>query len=104
MNWAALRLSLQVTLVATTILFVVGLILGVLLARFRVRGQIIIETIIFLPLVLPPSVIGYFLLLTLGRGSPTVEWFHVHATNSGESFVTQPRDQVSSDKTSTPRN
>lgn len=78
MNWAALRLSLQVTLVATTILFVVGLILGVLLARFRVRGQIIIETIIFLPLVLPPSVIGYFLLLTLGRGSPTVEWFHVN--------------------------
>ncbi len=78
MNWAALRLSLQVTLVATTILFVVGLILGVLLARFRVRGQIIIETIIFLPLVLPPSVIGYFLLLTLGRGSPIVEWFHVN--------------------------
>ena len=78
MNWAALRLSLQVTIVATTILFVVGLVLGVVLARFRVRGQIIIETIIFLPLVLPPSVIGYFLLLTLGRGSPIVEWFHVN--------------------------
>ena len=59
-------------------LFVVGLVLGVVLARFRVRGQIIIETIIFLPLVLPPSVIGYFLLLTLGRGSPIVEWFHVN--------------------------
>ena len=78
MNWAALRLSLQVTIVATTLLFVVGLVLGVVLARFRVRGQIIIETIIFLPLVLPPSVIGYFLLLTLGRGSPIVEWFHVN--------------------------
>jgi molybdate transport system permease protein len=76
MNWSALRLSLQVTIVATIILFVIGLTLGVLLARFRVRGQIIIETIIFLPLVLPPSVIGYFLLLTLGRGSPIVEWFH----------------------------
>ena len=78
MNWAALRLSLQVTIVATTILFVVGLVLGVVLARFRVRGQIIIETIIFLPRVLPPSVIGYFLVLTLGRGSPIVEWFHVN--------------------------
>ena len=76
MNWSALRLSLQVTIVATIILFVIGLTLGVLLARFRVRGQIIIETIIFLPLVLPPSVIGYILLLTLGRGSPIVEWFH----------------------------
>jgi molybdate transport system permease protein len=78
MNWPALRLSLQVTIVATLMLFVVGLCLGVLLARFRVRGQIIVETIIFLPLVLPPSVIGYFLLLTLGRGSPVVEWFHLN--------------------------
>jgi molybdate transport system permease protein len=78
MNWSALMLSLQVTIVATIILFVVGLVLGVWLARFRVPGQIIFETIIFLPLVLPPSVIGYFLLLTLGRGSPVVEWFHVN--------------------------
>jgi molybdate transport system permease protein len=78
MNWSALMLSLQVTIVATIILFVIGLSLGVLLARFRVRGQIVVETIIFLPLVLPPSVIGYLLLLTLGRGSPIVEWFHVN--------------------------
>jgi len=78
MNWSALTLSLQVTIVATTILFVVGLVLGVFLARFRIPGQIIIEVIIFLPLVLPPSVIGYFLLLALGRGSPIVEWFHVN--------------------------
>lgn len=77
MNWSALTLSLQVTVVATIVLFVIGLVLGVLLARYRLRGQIIIETIIFLPLVLPPSVIGYFLLITLGRGSPIVEWFHV---------------------------
>ena len=76
MNWSALVLSLQVTIVSTSILFVIGLILGVLLARYRLRGQIIIETIIFLPLVLPPSVIGYFLLLSLGRGSPVFDWFH----------------------------
>ena len=78
MNWSALMLSLQVTIVATSILFVVGLVLGVFLARFRVPGQIIIEVLIFLPLVLPPSVIGYFLLLALGRGSPIVEWFHIN--------------------------
>ena len=78
MNWSALMLSLQVTIVATIILFVVGLVLGVFLARFRIPGQIIFETIIFLPLVLPPSVIGYFLLLALGRASPIVQWFHVN--------------------------
>ena len=71
-------LSLQVTIVATSILFVVGLVLGVFLTRFRIPGQIIIEVIIFLPLVLPPSVIGYLLLLALGRGSPIVEWFHIN--------------------------
>ncbi len=78
MIWDALALSLQVASVATIVLFVVGLALGVLLARYRLPGQIFIETLIFLPLVLPPSVIGYFLLLTLGRGSPIVEWFHIH--------------------------
>ena len=77
MNWSALILSLQVTVLATSVLFVIGLALAVVLARFKFRGQILVETIIFLPLVLPPSVIGYFLLLTLGRGSPIVEWFHV---------------------------
>ena len=77
MNWSALILSLQVTILATSVLFVIGLALAVVLARFKFRGQILVETIIFLPLVLPPSVIGYFLLLTLGRGSPIVEWFHV---------------------------
>lgn len=78
MNWSALMLSLQVTIVATMILFVVGLALGVLLARVRIPGQIIIEIIIFLPLVLPPSVMGYLLLIALGRGSPIVEWFHIN--------------------------
>jgi molybdate transport system permease protein len=77
MNWSALQLSLQVTAVATSALFVVGLALGVLLGRYQFRGQMIFETVIFLPLVLPPSVLGYFLLLALGRGSPLAEWFRL---------------------------
>jgi molybdate transport system permease protein len=70
-------LSLQVTVVATVVIFAAGLSLAVLLARRRLPGQLVIETLIFLPLVLPPSVIGYFLLLALGSGSPLVEWFHI---------------------------
>jgi len=76
-NWHAVMLSLQVTVVATAGLFVAGLALAYLLARRRVRGQIVVETLINLPLVLPPSVIGYYLLIGLGRGSPLVEWFDV---------------------------
>ncbi len=67
--WEPLRLSLQVTALATVLLFVVGLALGVLLARVDFPGRVAVETVILLPLVLPPSVVGYYLLLTLGRGS-----------------------------------
>lgn len=77
MNWDAVRLSIQVTLVATGVLFVFGLLIALLLARFQFRGKVVVETLINLPLVLPPSVVGYYLLLALGRNSPLVEWFHV---------------------------
>jgi molybdate transport system permease protein len=72
--WEPLRLSLQVTALATAMLAPLGLALGFVLARFTFRGQTVIEAVILLPLVLPPSVIGYFLLVALGRGSPLVEW------------------------------
>jgi molybdate transport system permease protein len=77
MNWPAFWLSLQVTAVASVIIFVVGLALALLLARFRFPLKILVETGIMLPLVLPPSVIGYYLLLAFGRGSPLFEWFNI---------------------------
>ena len=75
MNWQPLLLSLQVTAVATVLMVVCGLPLALLLARRRFRGAALVETLVSLPLVLPPTVVGYYLLLVLGRGSPTVEWF-----------------------------
>lgn len=77
MNWHPVLLSVQVTVVASLLIVVVGLPLALFLARSRFPGQAILETAINLPLVLPPSVIGYYLLLALGRGSPIVEWFGV---------------------------
>ena len=77
MNWHAVMLSLQVTAVATLLLFVIGLALAYLLARRPMPGRIVLETVINLPLVLPPSVIGYYLLLALGRGSPLFEWLDI---------------------------
>ena len=74
MIWQPLLLSLQVTAVAVVLMVLVGLPLALLLARRRFRGITLVETLINLPLVLPPTVVGYFLLLALGRGSPVVEW------------------------------
>ncbi len=77
MNWDALRLSLLVTAVATLLIVAFGLPLALLLARRRFRGQTLLEAIIFLPLVLPPTVVGYYLLLFLGRNGPIARWLDV---------------------------
>jgi molybdate transport system permease protein len=57
---------------------ILGLGLAWLLARRRFPGQTVVETVLTLPLVLPPTVVGYYLLLALGRGSPVVEWLGIH--------------------------
>lgn len=75
MNWHPLLLSLLVTAVATLLMTVVGLPLALLLARRHFRGITVIEALVTLPLVLPPTVVGYYLLLILGRGSPLVDLF-----------------------------
>jgi molybdate transport system permease protein len=72
--WQPLLLSLKVTAVATALILVIGLALALVLARRCFPGRTFVETVINLPLVLPPTVVGYYLLLALGRGSPLVEW------------------------------
>jgi molybdate transport system permease protein len=71
------RLSLQVMLVAIPAIALLGLVLAVWLSRTRFRGQIIVETVVMLPLVLPPTVLGYVLLRILGRQGPLVSWLGV---------------------------
>ena len=78
MNWDPLVLSLQVTAVATVLLLVLGLGLALLLARRNFPGQTIVETLIILPLVLPPSVVGYYLLIVLGKDGPIVTLLHTN--------------------------
>ncbi len=77
MSWSAFWLSLQVTTIATLCIVLIGLPLALVLARRTFPGQIVVETMLMLPLVLPPSVVGYYLLLALGSGSSLVEWFQI---------------------------
>ena len=70
MIWDALFLSLRVAVLATMLVSLVGLALGLWLARASFKGKSLVETAINLPLILPPSVVGYYLLLTLGRSEP----------------------------------
>jgi molybdate transport system permease protein len=77
MNLSPYLLSIQVTIVATLILLVVGLAAAIALARVRFPGETIVSTILSLPLVLPPSVVGFYLLMALGRGSPIHDWLGI---------------------------
>ena len=70
MIWDALLLSLRVALLATALVTVVGLLIALWLARSDARGKSLVETLVSLPMVLPPSVVGYYLLLFLGRSGP----------------------------------
>jgi molybdate transport system permease protein len=76
-NWQPFFLSLRVVGIATALILAIGLPLALMLARRSFPGKTVVETLVNLPLVLPPTVVGYYLLLALGRGSPLVEWFGV---------------------------
>ncbi len=65
--WEPLLLSLKVALVATVLALLIGLVLAVALTRRRVPGAALIEALCMLPLVLPPTVIGFALLMMMGR-------------------------------------
>ena len=67
MIWPALKLSLLVVSVATLIVGVLGLALAFLLARRDFRGKELLDAVLTMPLVLPPTVTGYYLIVLLGR-------------------------------------
>ena len=69
-EWTALRLSLRVALVAVAASLPFGLAVAYLLARGRFWGKSLLDTLVHLPLILPPVVTGYLLLIGFGRRGP----------------------------------
>lgn len=65
--WFPLLLSLKVSVAATLIIAVVGTAVAYLLARYDFIGKDLLDAVITLPLVLPPSVTGYYLIVLLGK-------------------------------------
>jgi molybdate transport system permease protein len=70
MRASDLVITLQVATLATVISTIVGIPLAWVLARYRFRFRSVVEALTTLPLVLPPTVVGYYLLRALGRSSP----------------------------------
>jgi len=81
---AAVILSLKVAIGAMIFVIPIGAVLGYLLARFRFPGQRWLEAIVMLPLVLPPIVVGFCLLVLLGRDGILGHWLYAW---TGQSLV-----------------
>jgi molybdate transport system permease protein len=72
-----IQLTLEITLVAGTIVIILGTLLGRIVSRKSFKGKTLVETLIILPLVLPPSVVGFLLIVIFGNQSPlgkVIEW------------------------------
>ncbi|YCH31752.1 molybdate ABC transporter permease subunit [Erwinia sp. D4-22] len=80
-EWQAVELSLKVSAIAVLFSLPVGIFLAWVLARCEFRGKALLDSLIHLPLVLPPVVVGYLLLLSLGRrgwlGAWLYDWFGI---------------------------
>ncbi len=70
MDWQAISLSLRLSTMTTGILILIGLPLAWWLASTRWRVKFLVEAVIALPLVLPPTVLGFYILVAIGTRSP----------------------------------
>lgn len=74
--WVALGLSLKVAGWATALNIVLGIAVGFFLARTRFIGRDLLDTLLTLPMVMPPTVLGYYLLVLVGRRSAFGAWLY----------------------------
>jgi molybdate transport system permease protein len=74
----AIKLSLRVAIVATAVSLPIGVLIALLLARGRFWGRSLLNALVLVPLVLPPVVTGYLLLLAFGRNGLLGRWFEEH--------------------------
>lgn len=72
--WIALRLTLKVAGVATLINVFFGIGIAYVFARKNFWGKEVLDAVLTLPMVMPPTVLGYYLLVLIGRNGPIGQW------------------------------
>lgn len=76
--WVALGLSLKVAAWATALNLLLGVGTGLVLARYRFPGRELLDSVLTLPMVMPPTVLGYYLLVLVGRRGWLGAWLQEH--------------------------
>lgn len=74
-DWQAFWLTLQLAIVVSSILFVIGLPVAYWIAFSPARWKFLVEAVVALPIVLPPTVLGFYVLVALGPHSPLGRWW-----------------------------
>jgi len=74
-DWQAFRLTIELALIVSAILFAAGLPLAYWITFSRWRWKFLVEALVALPIVLPPTVLGFYLLVALGSRSPVGVWW-----------------------------
>ncbi len=75
--WTPVRLSIEIASVSAISVIILGLFFGKVLANRKFKGKVLVDTIFLLPLVLPPTVVGFLLIIFFGLNSPVgklIEW------------------------------
>jgi len=74
-DWQAFRLTLQLAAVVTVTLLILGLPLAYWIAFSGWRWKFLVEAVVALPIVLPPTILGFYVLVALGPHSPLGRWW-----------------------------
>jgi len=74
-NWTAILLTLKLAALTAMILLVVGMPIAYWLTYSRRRWKFLVESVVALPLVLPPTVLGFYVLVAIGPKSPVGHWY-----------------------------
>jgi molybdate transport system permease protein len=75
MDWQAFWLTIRLAVMVAAILTIVGLPIAYWLTYSRWRGKFLVEAVVALPIVLPPTVLGFYVLVALGSRSPLGRWW-----------------------------
>ena len=75
MNWQAFVLTIKLAAIVTAILLIIGLPIAYWITYSRRRWKFLVEAVVALPIVLPPTVLGFYVLVALGPRSPLGRWW-----------------------------
>ncbi|MGO9604668.1 MAG: molybdate ABC transporter permease subunit [Candidatus Binataceae bacterium] len=75
MEWRPIFLTLRLAVVVCSVLFIIGMPIASWLSFTKWRWKFLVESVVALPLVLPPTVLGFYILVALGSNSPIGRWY-----------------------------